>query len=356
MPSAVSAPQVPLTRRLAAGLARRVRETPPRLIAAALGGMGAYLAIMGLTTGNRPEHLYACAVVAVLVVWSEATRRFFLGMLPFLLFAISYDLMHITQPLVRYLHVHVVEPYAFDKFFFGIRTAGGVLTPNELFERYHWPAVDLLTGTAYIVFVWWAIGFAAALVLFRRDEAGRRLASRFGWTFLFLNLAGFATYYLYPAAPPWYVSDYGLGPANMAAQASMAGAARWDELTGIPWFHAFYGRSADVFGAIPSLHVAYPLLTFLHGLELRKRWLDVASFALFLLVCFAAVYLNHHYVLDVILGVLYTVVAWGIDRVLARRREARFSLAGVTVGESASAARVPTSTACSSDSASRSAA
>ena len=138
-----------------------------------------------------------------------------------------------------------------------------------------------------------------------------------------MNVAGFATYYVYPAAPPWYVAQYGLGPAHLDAQASIAGAARWDELTGIPYFHEFYGRSADVFGAIPSLHVSYPLLTFLHGLELRKRWLDVSSFALFLLVCFAAVYLDHHYVLDVLLGVLYTVVAWGIDRALERRRRRR---------------------------------
>ena len=135
-----------------------------------------------------------------------------------------------------------------------------------------------------------------------------------------MNLVGFATYYVYPAAPPWYVADYGLGPANMAARSSPAGAARWDALTGIHYFQGFYGRSADVFGAIPSLHVSYPLLTFLHGRELRKRWLDAASFTLFALVAFAAVYLNHHYVLDVLLGVLYTLVAWRVDVWLQRRR------------------------------------
>jgi hypothetical protein len=255
-----------------------------------------------------------------LVVWSDSTRRFFAGMLPFLLFGIIYDLTHITQPLVRYLDVHVQEPYFFDKRFFGIRTDAGVVTPNEFFEVHHWPAVDFFTGLAYIVFVYWAIGFAAYLALFRRDAAGRRLLARFGWTFLLMNLAGFATYYVYPAAPPWYVADYGLGPANMAARSSAAGAARWDDLTGIRYFEGFYGRSADVFGAIPSLHVSYPLLTFLHGLELRKRWLDVASFGLFSLVSFAAVYLNHHYVLDVLLGVLYALAAWGIDVGLERRR------------------------------------
>jgi hypothetical protein len=278
---------------------------------------------MHFATGNRVEQLALPALMMVLVVWSDATRRFFVGMLPFLLFGMVYDLTHLTQPLFRYLHIHVEEPYRFDKFFFGIPTADGRLTPNELFQRYHWPVVDFFTGLAYIVFVYWAIGFGAYLALFRRDEVGQRLLRRFGWTFLLLNIVGFATYYVYPAAPPWYVADYGLGPANLDARSSMAGAARFDALVGIPYFATFYGRSADVFGAIPSLHVAYPLLTYLHGRELGKRWLDAASFGLFLLVCFAAVYLDHHYVLDVLLGVLYTVVAWRVDLALERRRQAR---------------------------------
>jgi hypothetical protein len=322
-PPAVPATSAPSIRRPAPTIAQRIRETPPRFLFGALLGMGGYLAAMRLATGeNRSEQVILCAAMMVLVVWSPATRRFFTGMLPFLLFGIAYDVTHITQPLVRYLHVHVREPYWFDQTFFGIRTEGGVLTPNEFFARHNWPAVDFATGLAYIVFVYWAIGFGAYLAIFRRDEAGRRLLSRFGWTFLFMNLAGFATYYVYPAAPPWYVADYGLGPANMAARSSAAGAARWDALTGIAYFQGFYGRSADVFGAIPSLHVSYPLLTFLHGLEMRKRWLDVASFALFGLVSFAAVYLNHHYVIDVLLGVLYALVAFGIDVALERRRRA----------------------------------
>ncbi|OFX19000.1 MAG: hypothetical protein A2V77_12570 [Anaeromyxobacter sp. RBG_16_69_14] len=198
--------------------------------------------------------------------------------------------------------------------------AGEVLTPNEYFARHHWAAVDFVTGFAYIIFIYWPIGLAAYLALFRRDEAGRRLLARFGWTFLIMNVVGFATYYVYPAAPPWYAADYGFGPADMSARSSAAGAARWDALTGIPYFAGFYGRSADVFGAIPSLHPTYPLLAFLYGRELSKRWLDAASFGLFALVSFAAIYLNHHYILDVLLGVLYTMVAWGIDVALERRR------------------------------------
>ena len=304
-------------------LADRIRATPRPFLGRCLAGFGAYLLAMHFSTGNRPEQFALLAVMLVLVVWSEGTRRFFVGMLPFLLFAIVYDLTHITQPLFRYLHIHVEEPYRFDKFFFGIPTAEGRLTPNEFFQKHNWPVIDFFTGLSYIVFVYWAIGFGAYLAIFRRDAEGQRLLRRFGWTFLLMNVVGFATYYVYPAAPPWYVADYGLGPANLDARSSMAGAARFDAITGIPYFATFYGRSADVFGAIPSLHVSYPLLTYVYGRALKKRWFDIASFALFSLVSFAAVYLNHHYVLDVMLGVVYTVGSWAVDAALARRRDAR---------------------------------
>ncbi len=326
-PPSSDAAAAPLLLRPASAIRRRLAETPTRYLLGTTGGVAAYVVAMRIGTGqNRPEQLITAAVMLTLAVWSDATRRFLTGILPFLLFGIVYDLTHITEPLVRQLTVHVSEPYAFDKTLFGIPTVAGRLTPNEFFARHHWPVVDFFTGLSYIVFVYWAIGFAVYLALFRRDEAGRKLLVRFGWTFLLMNVAGFVTYYLYPAAPPWYAAHYGFGPVNYAAPSSPAGALRWDELTGIHYFAAFYGRSADVFGAIPSLHVSYPLITFLYGRELRKRWLDVASFGLFLLVSFAAVYLNHHYVLDVLLGVLYTLVAWQVEHAI-RRWRARPSMA-----------------------------
>src|SRR2546421_10757816 len=63
---------------------------------------------------------------------------------------------------------------------------------------------------------------------------------------------------------------------------------------------SFYGKSADVFGAIPSLHVVYPFLAMVYGWHLRR--LRPFAIGYFALVCFAAVYLNHHYLLDIFIG------------------------------------------------------
>jgi uncharacterized protein len=300
-----------------AALVARFDSTPRRLLSVTLAGMALYLTIAATTFGIRIEQVLVCGLIAVACVWSDRTRQIFLGLLPFYLVGVVYDLSRLAQPLLRHLSVHVAEPYQFDRFFLGIETALGRLTPNEVFARHHWPVVDFITGLSYIVYIYWALGFGIYLLWFRRDGFGRGLLARFGWTFAAVNVIGFATYYLYPAAPPWYVAQHGLGPADLTVAASPAAAARWDVLTGIPYFTSFYGRAADVFGAMPSLHVVYPLLVFLYGRALRKPLLDAVTFAFYLLVCFSAVYLQHHYVIDVLVGTAYAMIGFAGERLLS---------------------------------------
>jgi hypothetical protein len=288
-----------------------------------LVGLGMYLVIMKLTTGWRPEHFIGAAVMLFAFYWNALTRRIAIGLVPFLATALVYDLTHLTQPLVQYLHVHMSVGYLFDKTLLGIRTTGGLLTPNEFFARHHWPVVDFFTGGAYIVFLYLAIAFPAALSFPCHRPDLHRIARQFGWAFLTLNV-GFITYYVFPAAPPWYVAAHGFGPPDFTVLASPAAAIRWDQLTGIHYFEGFYGRSADIFGAIPSLHVATPFLVFLYGTLMKKRWFNVVAFAFYVLVCFSAIYLQHHYVLDITAGTAYAALTfagqrWVSARLLQRR-------------------------------------
>lgn len=311
------------------GLVARFRRAPNLYLFGPLALLVPYLAIMRVTSGTfRPEQLGVTALVLFLGYWSDATRRFLKGMFAFLVFGVVYDLTHLTEPLVRYLHVHIAEPYAFDKAWFGITTAAGRLTPNEFFAIHHWPAVDFVTGLAYIIFVYWAMAFAVYLALFRSEPEMKKLLWHYGWVFFFVNLAGFATYYLYPSAPPWYVTTYGFGTPDFAhIVASPAACIRWDQLTGIHYFAGFYGRSADVFGAIPSLHVAYPMMVFVYGRRVGNSALNVVNFLFYLLVCFSAVYLQHHYVLDVLIGTAYALAGFAVERMITRYIAARRSAA-----------------------------
>jgi len=150
-----------------------------------------------------------------------------------------------------------------------------------------------------------------AVYLFRRDYPALQ---RFAWSFLALNVAGFITYHVYPAAPPWYFHRYGC-VVDLATHASEGpNLARVDSWLGMPFFAGMYGRSSDVFGAVPSLHVAYPLLLLIEGFR-RHRWLGRVLLVWFYLsMCFAAVYLDHHWVFDIVIGSLYAVVVAALIR------------------------------------------
>ena len=90
---------------------------------------------------------------------------------------------------------------------------------------------------------------------------------------------------------------------------------------GVRYFAGFYGRSNDVFGAVPSLHVAYPCLVVLFGWPVL-RVLGRALALLFLAsMCFSAVYLDHHWIIDVLLGLVYTVATYAVVTAVSRRRD-----------------------------------
>jgi membrane-associated phospholipid phosphatase len=149
-------------------------------------------------------------------------------------------------------------------------------------------------------------------------EAMRRLA----WNFFAMNVAGFLTYHVYPAAAPWYFHKYGCA-VDLAARASEGPAlAHVDHILHFGYFAGMYGRASDVFGAMPSLHVAYPLLIVLYGWRRFGTAMRAASVGFFSLMVFAAVYLDHHWIVDILAGVVDCVVMFFVVR-WAMRAHAR---------------------------------
>jgi len=264
-----------------------------------------YLAVVLALGGPGPEHFLLVGISLVLALWNDSSRKLALVGLPYLLYALVYDSMRWYADYIRSPIIHVHEPYEFDLRWFGIHG----LTPNEWLQRHTSRVLDFLCGLAYTPMFF--IGESILLSIYFLAKGQVRRAERFVWTFVIANFVGFSFYYIYPAAPPWYVSDHGF-VVDLAVRASPAGAIRFDHLIGIPLMQGFYGKSADVFGAIPSLHVVYPFLAVVYGWQLRRfRWVALAYF---LLVCFAAVYLNHHYLLDIFLGLGIALAVMGVFR------------------------------------------
>ena len=271
---------------------------------APLGAILLYWTALRLLGGLRWEHGAIGAAILLLSYLGPRAERLLAFLAPFFSVGVIYDSMRYYGDLLRG-RIRVAEPYLFDLRWFGIRTGGRVLTPNEWWQLHTHPALDLLSGAAYLVFIGVFLWTAAWFRFFHPQRDVRARAMRLPWAFFWVNLLGYSTYYWYPAAPPWYAALYGLGPARLEVRPNPAGAARFDELLGTHFFEGMYGRSADVFGAIPSLHVAYPLIAVYFAFRFRS--LRVPCLAFYLLMCFSAVYLNHHYVLDVLWGSGYAL-------------------------------------------------
>lgn len=306
-PQAVAVPRPGLAARWASF--RRAHWLHNRFIPVAVP---AYWLLLWAMHTLLPLHTAACAAMLLCSFWSDGTRRFARVFFPFLLFVIVYDSMRWYADIIRAPVIHTREPYDFDLYFFGIRTAQGVLTPNEWTQLHTHPVLDFFCGLSYTPVFF--VGETAALLIWFFFKGQLRWAERLCWVFVFANYIGYTFYYWYPAAPPWYVAAHGF-EVDLSVRASAAGAARFDQLVGMPLMAGFYGHSADVFGAVPSLHIVYPFLCVAYTWKRlpRFRWVALAYF---LLVCFSAVYLNHHYILDILLGLATALVTMWAARAL----------------------------------------
>ncbi len=289
------------------------RSMPRRLWPPALGLL--YIAAIALLGGLRADHVLV-GLVGFLDAYNEKSRLFLRTFFPFLLTGVIFDSMRYFYWQGVAGRVHVAEPYRLERAWFSL----GGRTPNELFLVHHAPALDLACGVAYLVYV--AEYMALPFFLFLRGRVAPVLT--FARCFLLVNVMGFVTYFVYPAAPPWYVTEYGFGPARTDVRPAAAAAQRFDALLGTHFFDQMYGRGVDVFGAIPSLHVAYPLIAVVLAFRVRElRWARWPAVAFLLLMSLSAVYLQHHYVIDVLLGFGYALVALAAVSAWERRRPAR---------------------------------
>ncbi len=250
----------------------------------------------------RKEHIFLVILWWTLFYLSDKTRRFALAYSVFIIFWILYDAMR-AVPNYTVNTAHIKEPYEIEKTLFGINDAGKILTPNEYFARHSRKILDFLSGFFYIN--WMPIPLGFGLYLFFKDK---KTFVEFSLAFLLVNIIGFIFYYLYPAAPPWYVSKYGF-ILKEGVPGSRAGLERFDQLIGYPLFKNIYNKNANVLAAMPSLHATYPLIVFYYSLKTNLPKFIKALFAVFMLgIWFAAVYSNHHYLIDVVAGIILSIV------------------------------------------------
>ncbi len=151
----------------------------------------------------------------------------------------------------------------------------------------------------------------------------RGLFRRFVVTVSLLALMGFATYALFPAAPPWLASRY----AELEPTTRLIGTI-WGHIP-IAHFDALFEKGseyANPVAAVPSLHAAYTLLITLALWRLAPWWGRVLLVAYPWAMAFALVYTAEHYFVDILLGWAYALIGFWVVNELADRLAARRSL------------------------------
>lgn len=272
----------------------------------------------------RGEHVLLSAIVLVLAYAGPRAKRLLVALLPLVLTGAAYDLVRYARPIfVRPDRVLGCQLRAAELALF---RAGPDTTLPDLFQRWHAPMLDVFFAVPYAAYIY--VAAATGLYLYCAD---RPRMQHYSWAFAAANFLSFFVWLALPAAPPWYLRAHGC-VIDASVAPSPAGLARVDALLGIHYFGAFYARAASVFGAMPSMHCAYPMIGLLTAWP-HAGWRARGVHVLYALwMASAAVYLDHHWVLDALAG--WTVAALAVA--------ATSTIAGVAKeGRRSSGARTP---------------
>ncbi len=239
-----------------------------------------------------------------------------LDWLPFFLILAGYDLARGAADGLLF------EPFFLpqievDRFLFG----GQV--PTVWLQEHLWTPGTLPWYGVVAWVVYMSHFFATPLLAAILWKLDRPRFRRYAITVAVLSLAGFATYALYPAAPPWMAAQQGLIPPVDRVIPQI-----WGQLGVAARFGVVgtgYEYANDV-AAVPSLHAAFSLLICLElWSSARRWWLRALLVAYPLVMGFGLVWGGEHYVADLLLGWIYAVAAyfgvrWAWTRWHRRRR------------------------------------
>jgi membrane-associated phospholipid phosphatase len=276
------------------------------------GGLpGLYVLVVAGLGDLRIDHIAVVLLSCTLAYFGEHTKRFFLDVLPYLVVAVGYDAMR--YPLRLVVTPGRVIGCELRELELALFPAAPGMTFQDWFATHHGPVLDLLFAAPYMIFLYVVFGYA--IFLYFVDRSRMR---RFLWAFAAANLIAFVIWLSLPAAPPWYIREHGC-VIDTATPPSAAALLRADALLSTDYFRAFYSRGSQVFGALPSLHCAYPVLGLLTAWNAARYKTRSVHLAYALWMAVAAVYLDHHWVIDVIGGWLLAAVAvWIAGRLVDR--------------------------------------
>lgn len=256
----------------------------------------------------------------VLFILLGQGKRFFLAFAPFIVLLLAYDSFRgIADQLAG--RVNIWPMIRFDEWIGG-GTIPTIHLQNLLFnEQSHW-------YNAYFFSVYLMHFITPVLLGIYFWKRRPRLYVPYVVALVGMSFAGFLTYLLFPAMPPWMASEM-----HHLPEVHKVSSALWVSV-GVQSFPTIYQQiDPNPVAAVPSLHSAYPLLMTLFVARLRKWWLT-GIFAFYTVsIWFGVVYMGEHYVIDVIIGALYAGVAFAVTMLVWKHHGERLAAARRKTGK-----------------------
>ena len=194
-------------------------------------------------------------------------------------------------------HVNYSLAPNIDKFLFGDLPT--IYLQNLLWNGYvRW--YDFIFYAPYLLFFIIPLGLAILVWKTREKYYWRGVTA-----YLIVFFAGFLTFLLFPAAPPWLAAQQ-----QHIEPITRISSDVWLAL-GISDFPSLYNNiSPNPVAAIPSLHAAVATLLPLFIFQLYGRRWGVVSVLYPALIYIGVVYQGEHYAFDIIIGIIYGICGY----------------------------------------------
>jgi hypothetical protein len=288
--------------------------------------IGCY-AVVYLVQGSRHGSLIPPVGLIMLMIafalYTSRGGRFMRDWVPVLFGLIAYGFTISAVPSFG-LKIHYWPQINADRVL-GLGTLPTTWLQQHLYHG-HTGVLEVFSVAMYVSHFLAPLIFAFALWAFWRGRGFSDLL--FG--LLIVSIMAEITFLIAPTAPPWLASEHGLIPTVHPIIKN----ALYDLHLNTLAAQKGDASSYNIVAAVPSLHIAWPIIGLL---VIRKHrlpgWLFAGQAALALGVLFAVVYTGEHYLIDAIVGALYALVAWWVlQRLTASRRIATAAVAPAPSG------------------------
>ena len=281
-------------------------------IALLVGCYAVAYVVQGALHGSLVSPVGLIMLMIAFALYTNRGGRFMRDWVPVLVGLVAYAVTMAAVPSFG-LQVHYLPQIDADRVL-GFGTLPTTWLQERLYHGHTGP-LEVFSVAMYVSHFIAPLVLAFAIWAFWQNRGFSDLL--FG--LLAVSILANITFLLAPTAPPWLASEHGLIPD---VQPIIKNALFDLDLNALA-LHKGDASRYNVVAAVPSLHVAWPVVCLL---VIRKHRLPMPLFAaqaaLTLGVVFAIVYTGEHYLVDAILGAVYALAAWWLLRwaVGARRR------------------------------------